>query len=424
MTNWLRKYKEGGKAKPLTQQQRASIQQDQYNQFQKPDLGLPPLDPNWVALMQNRPDDAHITSAGPRRSAGSKAMAVVRNPMTAASYKLQGKELPDYFDKGERNAYDHALDVVNPMTYLDAAGRTASLKHFRDEGFSPDAIAKTLLDAGMIYGVANEFELGTKSIANPLGNKSVYNSVEAAKLKPMLAEMKATGQTSLSNTWKRSSPEWKAYDEQLTKVWDNVPREPIKVPTVGFKKTKSFRVPNESGEYVGTVGTEKPFAPLVNEPSLNIRNSPEMDNMINNVGNKVRQVRATNKFGSYMDQDYIPSFIPYDLQTIEHVSRVIPGITYGQDKLEQSTPQPVNQPYTPYQQPVYNNSPIIETKEKLKKFTNKQKLKEQPVQDTISNTPPQRTKNTTVQWFHSRNGEKPVFDSTRTYKHGGWLNKY
>lgn len=397
MTNWLRKYKEGGKAKPLTQQQRASIQQDQYNQFQKPDLGLPPLDPNWVALMQNRPDDAHITSAGPRRSAGSKAMAVVRNPMTAASYKLQGKELPDYFDKGERNAYDHALDVVNPMTYLDAAGRTASLKHFRDEGFSPDAVAKTLLDAGMIYGVANEFELGTKSIANPLGNK---------------------------------------------KVWGNVPREPIKVPTVGFKKTGSVRVPkNEpqasdfdidgaaSPRYVGSADVNGNFTPYMNEP-INVKNSPEMQAKINEVSTEYKAARARNTKSSYDTKDrykdlvFKNPFVSYDLQTIEHTNRVIPGITYGQDKREQSIPQPVNQHYTPYQQPVYNNSPIIETKEKLKKFTNKQKLKEQPVQDTISNIPPQRTKNTIVQWFHSRNGEKPVFDSTRTYKHGGWLNKY
>lgn len=76
---------------------------------------------------------AQIRQAAPKRSAASKAWAIATNPMTALSYKLpywsagrQAPDLPDYFERGERNTLDVATDILNPFGYINAAGNVGS----------------------------------------------------------------------------------------------------------------------------------------------------------------------------------------------------------------------------------------------------------------------------------------------------------
>lgn len=55
---------------------------------------------------------------------------IASNPMTALEYKMNGRDIPANFQKGERNILDNAVDIINPATYLNAAGRTAkNLSH-------------------------------------------------------------------------------------------------------------------------------------------------------------------------------------------------------------------------------------------------------------------------------------------------------
>lgn len=83
---------------------------------------------------------AEIRQAPPKRSPASKAWAVLTNPMTALRYKMpywssgrEAPDLPDYFERGDRNKLDMAFDILNPFGYINAGknvglgiGRVAS----------------------------------------------------------------------------------------------------------------------------------------------------------------------------------------------------------------------------------------------------------------------------------------------------------
>ena len=66
-------------------------------------------------------NQGQIKKAGPKRSAASKALAIATNPMTALEYKVKGQDIPENFEKGERNSLDMAVDVINPFSYAQAA---------------------------------------------------------------------------------------------------------------------------------------------------------------------------------------------------------------------------------------------------------------------------------------------------------------
>ena len=167
------------------------------------DPKLPPLDPNFIFQVQNRRPAEVAKAATPPRGKVSKAADIARHPMTALQYKLQGQDIPDNFQMGETNKYDDALAIVNPMTYLDAAGRTLSAKHFRDEGFTPDAVAKTILDAGMLTGLSSEIkssyfpnkgivDIATPDWTNPDHGAKWYNN------KPYITGFDAAGKPIVS----------------------------------------------------------------------------------------------------------------------------------------------------------------------------------------------------------------------------------
>ena len=55
------------------------------------------------------------------QSKTKKAFEVALNPMTAARHLTTTGELPDNFSRGERNATDYAIDVINPVQYVNDA---------------------------------------------------------------------------------------------------------------------------------------------------------------------------------------------------------------------------------------------------------------------------------------------------------------
>jgi hypothetical protein len=67
--------------------------------------------------LENR---GEIRAAEAPRSALSKAWAILSNPVTAAQYAIAGRGLPEHFDRGPLNSLEHAVNVVNPMSYVNA----------------------------------------------------------------------------------------------------------------------------------------------------------------------------------------------------------------------------------------------------------------------------------------------------------------
>lgn len=74
-----------------------------------------------AAVNAMRERQGEIRSAGPKRSAISKTMAIAAHPMTAASYVVKGQRIPDNFEKGSINNYDLATSILNPASVAYSA---------------------------------------------------------------------------------------------------------------------------------------------------------------------------------------------------------------------------------------------------------------------------------------------------------------
>jgi hypothetical protein len=61
-----------------------------------------------------------IRAAEEPRSALSKAWAIASNPMTALQYKIAGRGIPDHFDRGPLNSLEHATNIINPLSFINA----------------------------------------------------------------------------------------------------------------------------------------------------------------------------------------------------------------------------------------------------------------------------------------------------------------
>lgn len=72
----------------------------------------------YKAMMEKQ---GTIKQAEPERSGKSKAWAIMTNPMTALSYKVKGQDIPENFERGERNNLDVPFDVLNPFFYVNSA---------------------------------------------------------------------------------------------------------------------------------------------------------------------------------------------------------------------------------------------------------------------------------------------------------------
>ena len=188
-TKWLKKYTDGGKWDDPNRPADITITpargisagtqtfQGQHKNASPAERVLTPEEQSYQQIMGET-----MRSADPRRSAMDKAGAIARNPMTAAQYVVQGQPIPDYFEKGDRNIYDYAADVLNPMTYVDAAKRTATLEHFRNMKSLqdlPGAAFNTAMDAGALIGLGSELRAGPNILS--VESPTAYQAGELVK---------------------------------------------------------------------------------------------------------------------------------------------------------------------------------------------------------------------------------------------------
>jgi hypothetical protein len=142
-------------------------------------------------MQENQPESV-IREAAPRRSAQDKRGAIARNPMTAAQYIVRGQEIPDYFEKGDRNIYENAMDVINPMNYYDAAKNIVSGKHFKDAetaGQIAMAVPLTLLELGQLADLGPEAKAAQKFLGKVTPEvRSNYRDVIRGYQKGILPE--------------------------------------------------------------------------------------------------------------------------------------------------------------------------------------------------------------------------------------------
>lgn len=351
------KYKKGGKIDLRSAEQK---QEDLIKE-------LNAISPEKLRYIESQKNQGTIGQAARRRSTLDKAGAIARNPITAAQYKLQGKDIPDYLEKGATNSYDRALDVFNPLTYYDAGKRVITGEHYKNAKSVEDyinATAFTALDAGMAFSVGKGAlkNLPTE-IKNPLGNKFVINSEEAAK-------WANPGKTAAG------APRF-ANRSGMSKIWKEVPRDPIKIPQI-FPKSYQ-RVPGKN--YSGMVLEEGQMDPLVVEPKGTITNSAEIENKIQGLhadNANTRLHNATTR--SY--QRIINPLLGYDLQEINN-ARYIPGMnTFQQQYIP--TQRGVDH-YVPLYTGNTTEKVITPTPNKVKAPSGKKK--EIPVQDTVYTTP-------------------------------------
>jgi hypothetical protein len=61
-----------------------------------------------------------IRQAEAPQSMASKAWSIATNPMTALAYKVQGRDIPDYLERGPKNSLDIAANMVNPFAIAEA----------------------------------------------------------------------------------------------------------------------------------------------------------------------------------------------------------------------------------------------------------------------------------------------------------------
>ena len=146
-----------------------------------------------------------IKKAGPEEGILSRAWNIASNPMTALKYVIHKQEIPEHFERGEKNILDHAVNIINPATYINSG---ASLVN---AAVHPWETTKTLSKAGvnlltnftdntnvfndesnsealeLLGDVGNMFMLGETGAFKPL--QKVYNEV-------------ATGNSFIPKAWK------------------------------------------------------------------------------------------------------------------------------------------------------------------------------------------------------------------------------
>jgi hypothetical protein len=146
-----------------------------------------------------------IKKAEPKEGILSRAWNIASNPMTALSYAIKGQDIPDNFQRGEKNILDHAVNIINPATYINSGAsignallhpwettKTLSkagvnlLTNFTDNTnvFNDESNSKAL---ELVGDVGNMFMLGETGAFKPL--QKVYNEV-------------ATGNSFIPKAWK------------------------------------------------------------------------------------------------------------------------------------------------------------------------------------------------------------------------------
>jgi len=102
----------------------------------------------------------------------SRLYHIAVNPMTALSYKTHGKDIPDHFERGEKNILESATNVINPFSYIDAGSRIPG-------NLARGEFAEAGLNALTVLPAAAEFKGAVPLIKN--GSKVVKNVSSSSK---------------------------------------------------------------------------------------------------------------------------------------------------------------------------------------------------------------------------------------------------
>jgi hypothetical protein len=169
--------------------------------------------------------ESTVTQAEPKQTAASKALAIAVNPMTALSYKLKGQNIPENFERGERNILDYAVDIFNPAGIAESA---ASIPKNISEGeFSQAGLnLLSVLPFGMEYvknPLVKEAFSKIKDIPRAESVKEAIGRVAGIPLKKDLPRMAAQDVTSFRKIQElgRIRDLGKPYSEQIKYALEN-----------------------------------------------------------------------------------------------------------------------------------------------------------------------------------------------------------
>ena len=109
------------------------------------------------------------------QSTFSRVKEIGLNPLTAAGYAARNEDLPENFSKGSRNTLDYAIDVINPVQYVEDAKNLVQGTARGDLGQVGEGLLGVVpmgLEAKNIYKGVKNIPMGI----NNLGNKYLPNA--------------------------------------------------------------------------------------------------------------------------------------------------------------------------------------------------------------------------------------------------------
>ena len=144
-----------------------------------------------------------IRQAEAPRSMASKAWAIATNPMTALKYKVQGRDIPDYFERGEKNSLDLAVNMVNPFAIIESVKNipgNVARGEFLNAGLNALNILPTLSGAKTVgkfvtSAAAPTIRRAAQTAGNQLTRLSKAPSVpvKSAPVKNSMADLQTSG---------------------------------------------------------------------------------------------------------------------------------------------------------------------------------------------------------------------------------------
>jgi hypothetical protein len=213
-------------------------------------------------------------------SAASRMWHIATNPMTALSYKTHGKDIPEHFERGERNILDYAVDVINPAFYANELGLGAkdiggfTYKLATDPYHAnPNQLGSGLLHAASAIPLFSDFApvvsralenpitrnlkdlQYAKSVYGPLGYKIPENLERIAQSK-MLTDRTIRGLVNRDNSFFRGvTTDWDLVKGRMNLEYGNVEgpkRWDEFVNTLKGKGIDIYTDPKAAAEYMAT----------------------------------------------------------------------------------------------------------------------------------------------------------------------------
>jgi N-acetyl-anhydromuramyl-L-alanine amidase AmpD/predicted metal-dependent hydrolase len=145
-----------------------------------------------------------IKAAQPDEGILSRGWNIASNPMTALSYAIKGQDIPNNFQRGEKNILDNAVNIINPATYINSGYNLGKAV------LNPWQTTKTLSKGAInlttnLTGDGNVFNDNSNAksleLLGDVGNMLMLGETGAFKpLQNVINTSKESGL--LSNTWK------------------------------------------------------------------------------------------------------------------------------------------------------------------------------------------------------------------------------